>query len=236
MGLRRERVVLLDVEGRRAVVRPAQNARPLVERVEEAVDADGEDGVAGDQRGGVRAGAGGVQPDVEVPVVHERRVVGVLPARGAGSSVERDDDLLVVLAVHRDEQVAVGKNGGARGGGRGDDLRLARPPVDLAYRQGIDRHLVDAGHRAERAGDQMQLVLDDEVGRRERRLETLSRSRLGGTVESSLFETGRPLRAARRPVPPTAARRTCPPSRSGTPAAAGRSVRPRRRSAAGGRR
>ena len=53
----------------------------------------------------------------------------------------------------------------ARRGGRGDDLRLDRPPVRLAHRQRLDRRLVEAGHRAERAGDQMQLVLDDEVRR-----------------------------------------------------------------------
>jgi hypothetical protein len=41
----------------------------------------------------------------------------------------------------------------------------AQHTVDLAGREEVDRGLVEADHRAERAGDQVELVLDDELGR-----------------------------------------------------------------------
>ncbi len=78
------------------------------------------------------------------------------------------------------------------GGGRGDDLRLDRPAVDLAHGQCLDGRLVEASHRAERAGDQMQLVLDYEVRRRERRLQALTGPGFGGTVEALLTEAVSP--------------------------------------------
>ena len=59
--------------------------------------------------------------------------------------------------------------GPAHRGGRGDDLRAAPLAVHLARAQRVEGRLVQPDHRAERAGDQVQLVLDDQVGRRQRR-------------------------------------------------------------------
>ena len=57
--------------------------------------------------------------------------------------------------------------GAAHGGGRGDNLRAHRGAVEITGAERVNRGLVEAGHRAERAGDQVQFVLDDEVGRGE---------------------------------------------------------------------
>ena len=72
----------------------------------------------------------------------------------------------------------------AHGGGRGDDLGPHRAPVNLAHAQRLDRGLVEPGHRAERSRDQVQLVLDHEVGRRERRGEARALARLRGSIEA----------------------------------------------------
>ena len=54
-------------------------------------------------------------------------------------------------------------------GGRGsNDLRTNRIRFQTAHAQGVDRRFVEADHRAEGAGNQMQLVLDHEIGRRQR--------------------------------------------------------------------
>ena len=83
--------------------------------------------------------------------------------------------------------------GVADGGRRGDDLRLHEAssrsernpsPVDLPRAQRFDHRLVETGHGAERAGDQVQLVLDDEIGRRKRTREPTPAAGLRGSVES----------------------------------------------------
>ena len=65
----------------------------------------------------------------------------------------------------------------ARRGGRGDDLRPDRPPVRLARRQRLDRRLVELAIVPSGPGDEAQLVLDDEVRRREQLLERPARPR-----------------------------------------------------------
>ncbi|MBW6524954.1 hypothetical protein KZ810_15760 [Sphingomonas sp. RHCKR47] len=55
----------------------------------------------------------------------------------------------------------------AHGGGRGDDLGAHALPADVPRRERVDRGLVQTRDRAERPRDQVQFVLDDEVGRRE---------------------------------------------------------------------
>jgi hypothetical protein len=55
--------------------------------------------------------------------------------------------------------------GAADGGGRGDDLRADADVAVAALAERVEGGLVEADHRAERAGDQVELVLDDEVGR-----------------------------------------------------------------------
>ena len=69
------------------------------------------------------------------------------------------------------------------GGRRGDDLRPRPAPVDLPCAQRLDDRLVEACHRAERAGDQVQLVLDDEIGRRQRTRKPTAHARFRGAVE-----------------------------------------------------
>ena len=61
--------------------------------------------------------------------------------------------------------------------------------ADAARGELVDRRLVEAGDRAERPGDQMQLVLDDEIGRIERPavVERAALPRLGGAVEADAF-------------------------------------------------
>ena len=69
------------------------------------------------------------------------------------------------------------------GGGRGDDLRLEPPSIVLSRAEGLDHRLVEPGHRAERAGDEVQLVLDHEIGRWYGPREAVSPAGLGGSVE-----------------------------------------------------
>ena len=57
---------------------------------------------------------------------------------------------------------------------RGDDLRSGRTLVEIAHAEPVDRRLVQARHRSERTRDQVKLVLDDEIGRRQRRAERLA--------------------------------------------------------------
>ena len=51
------------------------------------------------------------------------------------------------------------------GRGGGDHLRAHGPAADAPRAQAVDRRLVETGHGAERPGNEMQLVLDDQVGR-----------------------------------------------------------------------
>ena len=46
-------------------------------------------------------------------------------------------------------------------------LGLNELAVDGSGAEGFDRDLVEADHRAERAGDQVKLVLHDELGRQQ---------------------------------------------------------------------
>ena len=72
----------------------------------------------------------------------------------------------------------------AHGGCRGDDLGPYRAAVDLAHAERLDRRLVEAGHRAERTRDQVQLVLNHEVGRRQWRGKPRALARLRSPVET----------------------------------------------------
>ena len=105
-----ERVVLVQVEHVDQIMRPPQRARARVERMQVPVHADGEQAAARQDGGGVGTRPGRIQPDLEVAVAEERRVVGMLPAGGAGGGVEGDDHLIVVLPVHREQEVAAGEN------------------------------------------------------------------------------------------------------------------------------
>ena len=67
----------------------------------------------------------------------------------------------------------------ADGRGGGDDLWPHPASVHLSGAQGFNRRFVQADHGAERPGDQVQLVLDDEIRRRQRPVEPLSASALG---------------------------------------------------------
>ena len=101
----------------------------------------------------------------------EERVAAIRPRRGEhlGHRPREQRLNLVLRPAHRR--------------GRGDDLRLDDPSVHLAHRKRLDRRLVEAGHGAERSRDQVQLVLDDEVGRRERRSQPPPLPGFGGAVE-----------------------------------------------------
>ena len=76
---------------------------------------------------------------------------------------------------------------GCRGG---DDLRPHRAPVRVTDAEGFDGGFVQPDHGAERAGYEVQLVLDDEVRGRQRRVEALSASGLGRTTEPCRIEAG----------------------------------------------
>ena len=67
--------------------------------------------------------------------------------------------------------------GMADGGGRGNDLRPYALAPDLLRAQRFDHRLVEPGHGAERARNQVQLVLDDEIGWRKRTREAIASSR-----------------------------------------------------------
>ena len=56
---------------------------------------------------------------------------------------------------------------------RGHDLRRDPPAALLPRRKPVDGHLVETGHRSERPGDEVQLVLDDQAGRRDNALALL---------------------------------------------------------------
>ena len=94
---------------------------------------------------------------------------------------------------------------------RGDDLRpnrsVRRP---RAVAEPVDGGLVEPDHRAERPGDEVQLVLDDQVGRQEPRLELRSPARVARPVEAvPVVPVHLPEERARRR--PTHGRpRTCP--------------------------
>ena len=93
--------------------------------------------------------------------------------------------------------------------------RTARPSSSPQAER-VDGRLVQPDHRAERAGDQVQLVLDDQVGRRQRRGQRDSATRLGRRRRSRSRRGGRRRRAALRSARPRAAPRTCRRSRSGS--------------------
>jgi hypothetical protein len=142
-------------------------------RVRVGADDDGPQGAA---RGGdadvEAAGAGAVDGGEEVVAV-------VDAARGEDRhlAAEQGADLLA---------------GAAGGGGRADDLRRAQDAVDGAGREEVDRGLVEADHRAERAGDQVELVLDDQLGRIEalrQRASALGRG-VHHAVDAQVVEVG----------------------------------------------
>ena len=74
--------------------------------------------------------------------------------------------------------------GAAHGGGGGDDLGPRRRPVKAAHAQRFDGGFIQPHHGAERAGNQMQLVLDDEVRRRQRTVEALFLACIRRAVEA----------------------------------------------------
>ena len=118
--------------------------------------------------------------------------------------------------------------------------RTGRPDASPPRAQRIDGDLEQPDRRPERAGDQVQLVLDDQVRRPEpghgppvgrslrvlaaRRRSCSYRSRGARTREARIS----PPRSRRAPPPrpPAPAGRTCPRSRSRTRAPAGRSPHP----------
>src|SRR6266702_7857438 len=66
--------------------------------------------------------------------------------------------------------------GPANGGRGGDDLGAYLLPIHLPGRQVIDGRFVESYHRAQRPGNQVQLVLDDQVRRSQGRV--VGRARL----------------------------------------------------------
>ena len=62
-----------------------------------------------------------------------------------------------------------------------------RPSISRSA-QGFNRCFVQADHGAERPGNQVQLVLDDEIGRGQRPVEPLSAAALGGSVKPGPVE------------------------------------------------
>ena len=83
----------------------------------------------------------------------------------------------------------------AHGGGGGDDLRGGPPGfAKTAAAQRVDDRLVEAHHRAEGAGDEMQFVLDHQVRRRQGLWQLgADARRLRGAVEAAFVV---PIRAA----------------------------------------
>ena len=90
----------------------------------------------------------------------------------------------------------------AHRGGRRDDLRPHCAAGDLAHAERFDRRFIETGHRAEGTRNQVQLVLDHEVGRGERRSEARTLPRLRSPVEPGRIGPVRPPeQRARRPDP-----------------------------------
>ena len=67
-------------------------------------------------------------------------------------------------------------------------MGLTLRPFTSRGAQGFNCRFVQADHGAERPGDQVQLVLDDEIGRRQRPVEPLSAPALGGSVKPGPVE------------------------------------------------
>ena len=86
--------------------------------------------------------------------------------------------------------------GSAHGRRRSDHLRPDGLPVQRPAAQLIDRAFVKADHGAERAADQVELVLDDQIRRPYRRnhLDLCGRMPLRGRVAGIAFGT-RPQQA-----------------------------------------
>ena len=76
---------------------------------------------------------------------------------------------------------------------------FCRPARDVPAAECVEGRLVEPDHGAQRAGDQVQLVLDDQVGRQERGGQRLpSRVGVAGAVEAVLRRSGPPGRRAPR--------------------------------------
>src|SRR5260370_115459 len=75
------------------------------------------------------------------------------------------------------------------GGGRRHDFSPHTIAADAARGQLIDGRLVKSSHGAQRAGDQMQFVLNDEIGRVEHPavVELASLPGIGGPVKADVF-------------------------------------------------
>ena len=73
--------------------------------------------------------------------------------------------------------------GVADGGGRGNDLRPYALSPNLPRAQRFDHRLVEPGHSAERAGNQVQLILNDEIGWQKRARKAVALAGLRRPVE-----------------------------------------------------
>ncbi len=86
--------------------------------------------------------------------------------------------------------------------GGSDDLRPDYLPIDASGAERLQRRFVQADHRAQRSRDQVQLVLNDQVGRQQRRTpEAAPALRLGTDHRTRRRRRARPCRRMRRPDP-----------------------------------
>ena len=186
--------------------------------------------------------AGRAHPQVAPP----RSLIAIL----VGIALQREERVARVEPRRREDLEPAVKQprnliaGAADRRGRRDHLRPQPLAVDRPGAQLVDRRLVQADEAAERAADQMQLVLDDQVGRAQRlalgddhgrQRASLGMRARGAPRPASGSRAGRsgarPARTAPAPAPPTASARTCRRSRSPAPAAAGTPLRRRPRPA-----
>lgn len=81
------------------------------------------------------------------------------------------------------------RGGLPHGSGAGDDLGAESSPIpEVTFRQIADGSFVNTRNRAERTGDEVQLVLNNQLRREQRPAQRLSKPRLGGTIEALLVE------------------------------------------------
>ena len=88
------------------------------------------------------------------------------------------------------------------GSGRSHDLRTDGVRREMPLAERFNGRLVKADHRAERPGDQMQFVLDHQIGRRQRLAQRMARAWCGRAVKPAFVKPLRsPEQHARLPHP-----------------------------------
>ena len=88
---------------------------------------------------------------VDRDLAREERLSRIDDRRREDGEVTREDAVHLLL-------------GPANGGCRGDDLGAHPPAADAPRREAVDGSLVEGDHGAEGSGNEVQLVLDDQVG------------------------------------------------------------------------